>query len=55
MDCDDEVRLVKRQHYAHADSIDVAGVSRLAELVLIDLNRFGYQPFHVRHRSFEAT
>ncbi len=46
MDCDDQVRLVKRNYHTHADSPNVSGIPQLAGPILIDLNgmsdyRFG--------------
>jgi len=54
MDCDDEVGLVKRNYYAHADSPDVSGVPRLAERIAVNADWMAYDALHIRHRSLEA-
>jgi hypothetical protein len=54
VDCDDEVRLVKRKHRTHTNAIDVSGVPGLAESIPVDPRWIGNHPFHVRHRRPEA-
>jgi hypothetical protein len=54
MDCDDQIRLVKRNYDPHPSTFNVPGVSRSSLFVPIDQNRVRNHPFSIEQARSEV-
>lgn len=55
MDCDDQIRLVKRDDHSYANAADFSSVARLSIFIPIDEHRFLDNAFHIVHCGSKAT
>jgi hypothetical protein len=55
MDCDDQVRLVKRDNDSHANALDFSRVTGLSTWIPIKVDWFPDNSFHVVDGAFQAS
>lgn len=55
MDCDDEIRLVKRDNDPHTHFLDFSGVARIPPPISIHVNGMGYDSFCISNAEAMLT